>query len=141
MLALGEEGGPAKSLLRQLTCSRRRATRAAAAMLGGRRVRPLQSQQEAMKAGKELLLERSNVNSGKFFSSSPSHQPAHRYSSLTLQETSADARQVACYVVSSLPNTTRASQGTLQVSWIAMRSRDDAWEIIISRWTVGSSTN
>jgi hypothetical protein len=57
MLALGEEGEPAKSLLRQLTCSRRRATRAAAATLGGRRVGPLRSQQEAMKAGKELLLE------------------------------------------------------------------------------------
>ena len=58
MSALGEEEEPAKSLLRQLRCWRRRATRAAAAMLGSPRIRPLRPQQEEeMKAGKELLLE------------------------------------------------------------------------------------
>lgn len=47
-------------LLRQLSSSRRRAIQADTVMLGGRRIRPLPSQQEeAMKAGKELCWERS----------------------------------------------------------------------------------
>jgi hypothetical protein len=122
-----------KSLLRQLRLSRRPATQAAAAaaaMLGGRRVRPLPSQEEeAIKAGKVLLLEE------KSHSQSINHRRVVRQLRVincTLTRKRDQRRRSSGRLLRGLYPSQRDSAvaGALQASGFTMRSRVDAWEII-----------
>lgn len=120
-----------KSLLRQLRLSRRPATQAAAAMLGGRQVRPLPSQkEEAMKAEKELLLEKQSSQSINH-SSRARCRSAARHQLYTHPYRDQRRRSLGRLLRGLYPSQRdSAVAGALQASGFTMRSRVDAWEII-----------